>query len=212
MARDIAGLVRGMELLEPGFAVADTTGVAVARFRPPADPLIDAAVDRALTVAEWPVLDVALPQWDRATADAAFLLVVEAWASNRDLVERDPEGIGVEVRTRLQMGAAPAATAVAAARDGQRTWTDAMSALFERVDFLVTPTLSIFPPPLDAGGDLLTGRCTLPVNLAGVPALSLPVPTSGPLPASIQLIGPAGSEDRLLAAGLWLESAVASAG
>ena len=212
MARDVAGLVLGMELLEPGFAVADTTGVAVARFRPPADPLIDAAVDRALTVAEWPVLDVALPQWDRATADAAFLLVVEAWASNRDLVERDPEGIGVEVRTRLQMGAAPAATAVAAARDGQRTWTDAMSALFERVDFLVTPTLSIFPPPLDAGGDLLTGRCTLPVNLAGVPALSLPVPTSGPLPASIQLIGPAGSEDRLLAAGLWLESAVASAG
>ena len=52
-------------------------------------------------------------------------------------------------------------------------------------------------------------RCTLPVNLAGVPALSLPVPTSGPLPASVQLIGPAGSEERLLAAGAQLEAAVA---
>jgi amidase len=49
------------------------------------------------------------------------------------------------------------------------------------------------------------------VNLAGVPALSLPVPADGPLPASIQLIGPAHSEERLLAAGSLLEAAVASA-
>jgi amidase len=209
MARDVAGLVRGMELLEPGFAVADTTGVVIGRFRPPADPLIDAAVDRALLLAEWPVLEVALPQWDQATADTALLLVVEAWATNRDLVELDPEGIGEGVRTRLQRGGAADPAAVAAAWGGQRTWTEALAALFERVDFLVTPTLSMFPPLLDAGSDLLTGRCTLPVNLAGVPALSLPVPTTGPLPASIQLIGPAGSEEQLLAAGRWMESAVA---
>ena len=53
---------------------------------------------------------------------------------------------------------------------------------------------------------------TTPVNAAGLPALALPVPAAGgpraangPLPASVQLIGPAGSEDRLLAAGLVLE-------
>ena len=210
MARDVAGLLRGMELLEPGFAVADTTGVVIGRFRPLADPLIDAAVDRALFLTEWPVHDVAVPQWDRATADTALLLVVEAWASNQALVESDPEGIGVEVRTRLLTGAVPDAAAVDAAWAGQKTWTAALSALFEQVDFLVTPTLSVFPPLLEAAGELLAGRCTLPVNLAGVPALSLPVPTVGPLPASIQLIGPAGSEEQLLAAGLWLESAVAA--
>jgi Asp-tRNA(Asn)/Glu-tRNA(Gln) amidotransferase A subunit family amidase len=77
------------------------------------------------------------------------------------------------------------------------------------VDFLVTPTLSMFPPLLENGPDLLAGRCTLPVNLAGFPALSLPVRTAGPLPASIQVIGPAHSEERLLAAGIWLESAAA---
>ena len=76
---------------------------------------------------------------------------------------------------------------------------------------LVTPTLSIFPPHLEDGDDLLVSRCTLPVNLAGVPALSLPVPSAGPLPASMQLIGPAHSEERLLAAGAFLEAAVASA-
>jgi amidase len=50
----------------------------------------------------------------------------------------------------------------------------------------------------------------LPVNLAGVPALSLPVPTGGPFPASLQLIGPLHSEERLLAAGTLLEAAVAA--
>ncbi len=70
--------------------------------------------------------------------------------------------------------------------------------------------MTIFPPPLDDGDDLLVSRCTLPVNLAGVPALSLPVPSRGPFPASLQLIGPTQSEDRLLAAGALLESAAAA--
>ena len=78
------------------------------------------------------------------------------------------------------------------------------------MDLLVTPTLTIFPPPLEEADDLLVARCTLPVNLAGVPALSLPVPAAGGLPASIQLIGPAGSEELLIAAGDHLEAAVAA--
>ena len=75
----------------------------------------------------------------------------------------------------------------------------------------MTPTLTIFPPHLDEGDDLLVSRCTLPVNLAGVPALALPVPAAGPLPASMQLIGPPHSEERLLAAGALVEAAIASA-
>src|SRR3984957_10001386 len=64
LARDVAGLVTGMELLEPGFAVAETTGVTIGRLRPPVDPLIDAAVDRVLFDAEWPVLELVAPGWD----------------------------------------------------------------------------------------------------------------------------------------------------
>jgi amidase len=209
MARDVAGLVSGMELLEPGFTVAETTGVTIGRLRPAADPLIDAAVDRVLHHAEWPVLDLVAPGWDRATADAALLLVVEAWESNRALVARDPDGIGTDVRERLMSGATFDAAAVTAAWSGQQAWSAALNDLFDRVDFLVTPTLSLFPPLISEGGHLLAGRCTLPVNLAGAPALALPLRTEGPLPASIQLIGPAHSEERLLAAGAWLESAAA---
>jgi amidase len=210
MARDVAGLVLGMELLEPGFTVADTTGVTIGRLHPPTHPQIDAAVTQALRAAEWPFLDLDVPEWDAANLQGGLLLLVEAWASNRALVARDPEGIGSPVRERLAMGSTFDAGAIAAARSGQRAWQRTLAGLFERVDFLVTPTLTIFPPPLGDGDDLLVARCTVPVNLAGVPALALPVPTGGPLPASIQLIGPAYSEDRLLAAGAWLESAVAA--
>jgi amidase len=210
MARDVAGLALGMELLEPGFTVAETTGVTIGRLRPPADPLIEDAVDKALHDAEWPVVELDVPEWDQATGDAGLLLIVEAWESNRALVARDPEGIGASVRERLAMGASFDAATVATAWAGQRAWQRTVGALFDQVDFLVTPTLSIFAPLLSDGNDLLVARCTIPVNLAGVPALALPVPTAGSLPASVQLIGPAHSEDRLLAAGAWLESAVAA--
>jgi amidase len=210
LARDVAGLVVGMELLEPGFAVAETTGVTIGRLRPPADPLIDAAVDKALRDAEWPVLELDVPEWDQATGDAGLLLMVEAWESNQALVARDPDGIGDLVRERLVMGGSFDAATIAAAWVGQRAWKQTLAGLFEQIDFLVTPTLTIFPPLLDDGNDLLVARCTIPVNLAGVPALALPLPTQGGLPTSIQLIGPAGSEERLLTAGAWLESAVAA--
>ena len=166
LARDVTGLVLGMELLEPGFVPAETTGVTIGRLRPPADPLIDAAVDKALRDAEWPILELDVPQWDQATGDAGLLLLVEAWESNRALVARDPGGIGHLVRERLAMGASFDAATIATAWAGQRTWKQTLTGLFEQVDFLVTPTLTIFPPRLDDGDDLLVARCTIPVNLA----------------------------------------------
>jgi Asp-tRNA(Asn)/Glu-tRNA(Gln) amidotransferase A subunit family amidase len=79
-----------------------------------------------------------------------------------------------------------------------------------RFDLLVTPALSILPPKLASADELLEARYTLPVNLAGVPALALPIATRGPLPASVQLVSSWGSEERLLAAGAAVEAAVAA--
>jgi aspartyl-tRNA(Asn)/glutamyl-tRNA(Gln) amidotransferase subunit A len=47
-----------------------------------------------------------------------------------------------------------------------------------------------------------------PINLAGLPALSLPVGHSEGLPVGAQLIAPAFEEERLLAAAAALERAV----
>jgi amidase len=213
MARDVGGLVTGMELLEPGFALADVGGgdqFEVARLPVEADPAITAAIDRALAAVGWQCRELAVPGWDTALTHAGLLLVVEAWETNRSLLHDDPEGIGEDVRSRLQIGGSFDDAVVRSAWETQREWTAALERVFNEVDFVVTPTLTIFPPPLEDGDDLLVARCTLPVNLAGVPALSMPVPTSGRFPASLQLIGPALSEERLLAAGLLLESAIDS--
>src|SRR5262245_57956960 len=46
MARDVAGVIEGMALLEPGFVVADAPSPLIGRVRlPDIDPRIDAAVD-----------------------------------------------------------------------------------------------------------------------------------------------------------------------
>jgi aspartyl-tRNA(Asn)/glutamyl-tRNA(Gln) amidotransferase subunit A len=47
-----------------------------------------------------------------------------------------------------------------------------------------------------------------PINLAGLPALSLPVGRSEGLPVGAQLIAPAFEEERLLSAAATLEQAV----
>jgi amidase len=210
MARDVAGVLLGMELLEPGFVVAEGGPVRVGRLRVEADPLIDEAIDRALAASEWEVSEIALPRWYEATAAAGILLVAEAWETDRALVARRPDEVGADVVGRLTLGASIDARGQASARTVKEEWALALDEVFRRVDVIATPTLTVFPPPLDGGEELLMARCTLPVNLAGVPALALPVPTSGGLPASVQLIGPLYAEEKLLAAGLALEAALST--
>ena len=45
----------------------------------------------------------------------------------------------------------------------------------------------------------LADACTLPVNMAGLPGISVPCGLSDGLPVGLQLIGPAWSEARLFA-------------
>lgn len=217
LARDVAGLVTGMAMLDSGFSLEGASGqdlsdLRIARLRVGADPAIDRALDHALEATGWDIreLDTSawLPAWDSATADAGVLLVYEAWGADRALAEEHPDEIGADVLARLHLGRDLEADALSRAIRRKEEWTRHLESLFREVDLLVTPTITIFPPALEDGDDLLLARCTLPVNLAGVPALALPVPSSGPLPASIQLVGPAMSEAMLLGAGFAIEAAL----
>src|SRR6202035_1386041 len=100
--------------------------------------------------------------------------------------------------------------ALESARKSREEWGAYLDEVFQRVDVIATPTLTVFPPSLHVREELLMASCTLPLNLAGVPALAIPVPTSEALPASVQLIGPMHGEEKLLAAGLALESALST--
>ena len=63
---------------------------------------------------------------------------------------------------------------------------------------------------LASADELLEARYTLPASLAGGPALALPIPVCGPLPASVQLVSSWGGEERLLAAEAAIETAIAA--
>ncbi len=84
--------------------------------------------------------------------------------------------------------------------------------VFQSVDALVTPTSPVVAFPVgDKTGDplqmYLIDVCTLPVNIAGLPALSVPCGFSDGLPVGMQLIGPHLSEPTLLQIGHAYEQA-----
>lgn len=211
MARDVAGVAAGMALLEPGFTVAAEAPRTVGRLAINADPAIGDAIDRALNEAGFRVKQITIPGIEAVIDASLIVLNAQAWATNSELVRSAPDRIGKDVVERLSQGSKITPLAVEAAGQEIARWKRTLDELWTQVDVLAVPTLLGFPPTLeDAPGMLRIRGLTSPVNVAGVPSLALPVPARGPLPASVQLIGPANSEDRLLAAGAILEQASAA--
>jgi amidase len=212
IARDVAGLAAAMALLEPGFAAGSRPLTRIGRIRPSAggtDPRIDAAVDVVLERSGLQICELDLSDWPAALVHTFVLLDGEAAVVNaRLLADPATDGkISAEVRARLEQGATVTAEQVSHARVFQRAWQAQWAALFTSVDAIALPTVAFFPPPLAEAGQHQFTRLTAPVNMAGLPALALPVPSDHRLPASLQLIGPAGGEELLLATGAVLEEA-----
>jgi len=214
MARDIAGLVLGMQLLEPGFTTAKRAATTVGRIRTDSDPKIEAAIDDALKAAGFTIVDI---DWDvLAPGNDIFTAIyfAEMYECDHQLYDDDQDGIGEDVAGMLAM--APAfAEGVSAAREQLKGWRASVSRLFDQVELLALPTLPIFPPRLDdvTPDSLLqtvidiTRHASL-FNAAGTPCTAQPVRTKdSPLPASLQLVGPHNSEELLLATATVVEAA-----
>jgi amidase len=208
LARDIAGVVAGMRLLEPGFSPAPASAHAIGRVRlAGVDPAIDAAIDRALAEAELEVVDVEIDGWTQAFEAALVILLGEAWANNRRYVQEQPNGVSTAMIKQLQLGRDYDPATRAAARAYQVQWHERLSEVLQRVELLAAPTLAGFAPPL-ADFEAIPGLTrTMELNLAGVPALAQPVRAAGELPASLQLFGPHGSEELLVSTGARVEAA-----
>jgi aspartyl-tRNA(Asn)/glutamyl-tRNA(Gln) amidotransferase subunit A len=87
------------------------------------------------------------------------------------------------------------------------------AAAFERVDLVVTPTspsvaFRLGERTQDPMAMYISDYCTVPMSLAGVPAISIPAGLSDGLPVGFQITGPAFSENQLLDAAHALERAI----
>ena len=205
---------RGMRLIEPGFT-AGSAELSVARIRPETDPEVDpaieAAIDAALAAAGLAVTEVAGFDFAAANAAGNLLIDVEAYQVNEYLLP-DLARLSSYNQRNLPEAAAVTASQEAAANRTRDTVRDWFAGLQARHPVLALPTLVGAAPLIgDRAGRIPLTLLTMPANLAGLPALALPVP-GGPagLTASLQLIGPPGSEEQLLALGRVIEAAVAA--
>jgi aspartyl-tRNA(Asn)/glutamyl-tRNA(Gln) amidotransferase subunit A len=128
------------------------------------------------------------------------------------------EGFGDEVKRRMMLGTYALSAGYYDAYYGkaQKVRTkisEDFGAAFERFDFVVTPTspgvaFELGAKTADPLAMYLNDYCTVPMSLAGIPAISIPNGLSGGLPTGFQVAGPAFSEPRLLDAAYALEQAL----
>ncbi|HYF25202.1 MAG TPA: Asp-tRNA(Asn)/Glu-tRNA(Gln) amidotransferase subunit GatA [Baekduia sp.] len=128
------------------------------------------------------------------------------------------DGFGTEVKRRVMLGTYALSSGYYDAYYGSAQRVRTLIArdferAFEAVDFVVTPT----SPTVAFGLGELTGDplamylndyFTVPMSLAGIPAVSIPCGLSDGLPVGFQLAAPAFAENRLLDASFALEQAI----
>jgi aspartyl-tRNA(Asn)/glutamyl-tRNA(Gln) amidotransferase subunit A len=128
------------------------------------------------------------------------------------------QGFGPEVKRRIMLGTYALSAGYYDAYYGraQRVRTriaEDFRRVFADFDFVVTPTSPTVAFELGARTDdplamYLSDFCTVPMPLAGIPAVSIPNGLSDGLPTGFQICGRAFSENRLLGAAYALEQAI----
>ncbi|MEV6125698.1 Asp-tRNA(Asn)/Glu-tRNA(Gln) amidotransferase subunit GatA [Streptomyces violaceusniger] len=131
------------------------------------------------------------------------------------------EGFGAEVKRRIMLGTYALSSGYYDAYYGSAQKVRTLikrdfEKAFERVDVLISPTTPTTAFPIGERADdpmamYLADLCTIPTNLAGNAAMSLPcglAPEDG-LPVGLQIIAPAMADDRLYKVGAAVEAALA---
>jgi aspartyl-tRNA(Asn)/glutamyl-tRNA(Gln) amidotransferase subunit A len=151
-------------------------------------------------------------------------LRVEADELTEMYEETRARGFGPEVKRRIMLGTYALSSGYYEAYYGraQRVRTkiaEDFSKAFEQFDFVVTPTSPTVAFKLGERTDdplamYLSDYCTVPMPLAGIPAISIPAGTAEPdgggdqLPVGFQIAGPAFSDSAMLDAAHALEGAI----
>jgi aspartyl-tRNA(Asn)/glutamyl-tRNA(Gln) amidotransferase subunit A len=170
------------------------------------DPEIESAVKQALAVLATmsaDIRDIEIPVPTDRTLQSA-----ESYPYHAQFVSRSPELYQPETLRRIRTGENVSAADLIDRRRELEQARRVISKIFEEVDLLVTPTTPIAAPALaelKQNPDLLRPReilllrNTRPVNVWGLPAISIPCGfTHAGLPIGLQIVGPYWGEAKVL--------------
>ena len=222
IAATVADALAMLAALAPAPAAASppprAVGLVEALLEPGvAHPAVAAMVRDAAGALGRPVEGAEVAGLDDALAVHRDVQLPEAAASVRGLGVDDDE-LSDPVRARVQAGAAMSAEQHASGHRRREALGRALAAALERHGVLAAPSAPVVAPLRDAElADLGDGRvrderdallsCAVPFAQGPFPALSVPAGEVDGLPVGLQLVGPPGSDEALLALAARLEAA-----
>ena len=198
----------------PDFRVGLQDGVAGLRIGIPrghfanamsTSPDVVAAIDRVaglLREAGAIVEDVVLPDYDLFAACGRAIMISEAFGIHESDLRDRPSDFGAITYQRFIYGAAITSADLLAAQRARRELTDAVDAMLEDYDALLTASTLIAAPRFDTQLDRRAAAGvvqTIQFNVTGHPAISVPTEiTKQGLPLGVQVAGRAWDEATVL--------------
>jgi aspartyl-tRNA(Asn)/glutamyl-tRNA(Gln) amidotransferase subunit A len=187
------------------------------------EPEVERLVDEAIAMLERlgaQVQEVSLPHVRHAQVAGNVIMSSEAAAWHASWLRERPHDYGTDVLARIRGGLLVHATEYLHSQQMRALIQQDFSGAFEQVDVVVAPTVPLVAPPIgrtfEPGGPLnvaprsIANRTTVPCNLTGMPAISVPCGfADGGLPVGLQIMGPAFSEALVLRVAAGYEAATA---